>query len=404
MITQRVEQTAELMRREGFAALVVRLPEHVVMLTGYQPILGNSFCIVSLARGGAVEVRMAVPAPEAERASDAQPTQMETYTEETMTWIGDTIKGVHDPLKKLLAAADIPEDAVIGVEGGRLPMATGYTQVGVPGFATFELLRELAPRATLREASSLLAEVEAVKTEGELERIRGAERAAIAGFQAARQTVRGGVTEADVAAEVYAALVRAGYQEDGVWNVQPFVHVMAGRRSSLAYLPWNMTSDAMIEPGDPVLVQLEIGLNGYWAELTRVFFPGSMHETWRNAHMACVRAQDAAMAVIRDGAEAKAVDAAARQVMERAGFGEAFKHGAGHGFGFQAINHGAHPILHPVSPDVMRAGMTHNLEPGVSLHDNGGIRLNDDVAVTRDGYEHLSKNLPRDLEWLITQG
>ncbi|HET9110656.1 MAG TPA: Xaa-Pro peptidase family protein [Ktedonobacterales bacterium] len=399
---ERIERAAEGMRRAGYAALIVREPEHVLMLSGYQPILGNSFLLLSLGASGNPEVRLAALDSEVERASEAQPVQMETFTEETLSWIGDTIVAVKEPLGKLLASAGIAPDAVVGIEGGTHPIATGYTQVGTPAFATIEMLRGLLPQATLRDATDLLDELKAVKSEAELERIRQAERVAIAGFRAAREAARPGVSEADVAAETYAALVRAAYGEAGVWNAQPFVHVMAGRRSYLAYLAYNMTSSAVIQPGDPVLVQLEIGLDGYWAELSRTFFAGSVSETWRAAHAACVRAQDAALKAIRPGVAARDVDAAARDVMKAADYGEAFKHGLGHGFGFQAINHGARPILHPASTDTLRAGMVSNLEPAVYLRDIGGLRLNDDVAVRPDGCELLSRDLPRDLEWMIT--
>ncbi|HET7638877.1 MAG TPA: M24 family metallopeptidase, partial [Ktedonobacteraceae bacterium] len=90
-------------------------------------------------------------------------------------------------------------------------------------------------------------------------------------------------------------------------------------------------------------------------------------------------------------------------VMQQAGFGSAFKHGLGHGFGFQAINHAAAPVLHPASHAVLRSGMVHNMEPAVYLDGKGGIRLNDNVAVRAGGYEVLSSALPRDLDWLVVE-
>ena len=89
--------------------------------------------------------------------------------------------------------------------------------------------------------------------------------------------------------------------------------------------------------------------------------------------------------------------------MGKAGFGPAFKHGLGHGFGFQAINHAAAPVLHPASDAVLRSGMVHNMEPAVYLEGKGGIRLNDNVLVRNDGNEVLSKMIPRDLDWLVVQ-
>ena len=117
-----------------------------------------------------------------------------------------------------------------------------------------------------------------------------------------------------------------------------------------------------------------------------------------------MQAQDAALQSIRDGESARNVDGAARGVMEKAGFGSAFKHGLGHGFGFQAINHAAVPVLHPASKDILRSGMVHNMEPAVYLEDKGGIRLNDNVVVREDGNEVLSSMIPRDLDWLVVKG
>jgi Xaa-Pro aminopeptidase len=176
---------------------------------------------------------------------------------------------------------------------------------------------------------------------------------------------------------------------------------MSGPRAALAYRAFNLTSNRTIAQGDTVTVQMEISINGYWAELTRSFFVGTVSDEWRKAHQACMAAQDAALQHIRDGVLARDVDRAARTIMEQAGFGAAFKHGLGHGFGFQAINHAAAPVLHPASNAVLHTGMVHNMEPAVYLDGKGGIRLNDNVAVRDDGFEVLSRAIPRDLDWLV---
>jgi Xaa-Pro aminopeptidase len=274
----------------------------------------------------------------------------------------------------------------------------------VPGPSTLDLLHSLLPGDYLRDATPILRELAAVKTEEEIEAIRRCEAVAVQGFTAARGAVRVGATEADVAAATYAALLRAGYAASGAHHVLPHVHVMAGPRAALAYRAFNLTSNATIQQGDTVTVQMEIGINGYWAELTRTFFAGSISDEWRKAHQACMAAQDAALKSIHDGATGRAVDSAARHVMQEAGLGSAFKHGLGHGFGFQAINHAAAPILHPASEAVLRSGMVHNMEPAVYLDGKGGIRLNDNVLVREGGNEVLSSALPRDLDWLVVKG
>lgn len=267
-----------------------------------------------------------------------------------------------------------------------------------------ESLHTLLLGSYLRNASPLLDELAAIKTAEDIAAIKRAEALAYQGFAAARDAVRVGATEADVAAATYAALLRKGYAAPDVHHVQPHVHVMAGARAALAYRAFNLTSNATIERGDTVTVQMEIGVNGYWAELTRTFFAGDISDEWRQAHEACMAAQDAAVDHIRDGASARSVDAAARDVMQQAGLGQFFKHGLGHGFGFQAINHSAAPVLHPASNAVLRNGMVHNMEPAVYKDGKGGLRLNDNVLVRDDGCEVLSVALPRDLDWLVVKG
>ena len=101
-------------------------------------------------------------------------------------------------------------------------------------------------------------------------------------------------------------------------------------------------------------------------------------------------AQDAALKLICNGAMARDIDREARSIIEQAGFGAYFKHGLGHGFGLQAINHAAIPKLHPASDAVLRSGMVHNIEPAVYIDGQGGIRLNDNVVVRPNGNEVLS--------------
>ncbi len=399
----RTAHLAELMKRNRYQVLICRLPQHVVMLTGYAPVLGNSFCMVSL-RNGSPEIRLAIPQQEEELLPPGAAVEIRTFSEETMDYIGTCIQVARKPLQELFHSAGLTSGLGVtgGYEGVYSPVAPVYTQVGVPGPATLELLSAALPGAQWRNATNIFDELSEIKTEEDLNQIRRSEQVAIQGFQAAREAVRVGATEADVAAATSMALIRAGYAQPGARLVLPHVHVMAGPRAAEAHKAFNLTSNAAIQHGDTVMVQIELGLDGYWAELTRTFFAAEISNQWRRAHQACVAAQEAALKLIRDGTSGREADAAARTVLYEAGFGEAFKHGLGHGCGFQAINHADAPILHPASESVLRMGMVHNIEPAVYLDGKGGFRLNDNVAVQQDSYELLSAALPRDLDWLVT--
>ncbi|HEY7834817.1 MAG TPA: M24 family metallopeptidase [Ktedonobacterales bacterium] len=404
MNEDRREQVAAALRQAGDAGLICRLPHHVLLLTGYLPVLGNSFCVVALAPDGTAEARLAVPASEADLVPPGAAVAVKTYTEENLDFIGTTLQAVRQPLAALLAEAGLAGDSIIGYEGAPAPLPPTYTQMGVPGADTLDLYHALLPAARLRDATNLLEDLAAVKTEREIAGIRRTAAVARAGFDAARAAVRVSATEAEVAAAATAALLRAGLARSAPGRTQPHAHVLAGPRAAAASASFNLTSTAEIQHGDPVLVQIEIGMDGFWAELTRTFFAGEAASPWGEVARACVRAQDAALARIRDEARGADVDAAARDVMRAAGWGDAFRHGLGHGIGFQAINHGAAPILHPRSQAVLRAGMVHNLEPAAYLDGQGGFRLNDDVLVREGGAEVLSAEMPRDLDWLVVPG
>ena len=136
---------------------------------------------------------------------------------------------------------------------------------------------------------------------------------------------------------------------------------------------------------------------GYVSDLTRTGLlgdgprGGAAEREFAEVYGTVNRAVDAALAVLKPGAEAKAVDAAARGVIERAGYGERFGHGLGHGIGLE-VHEG--PRLSPTSGDVLEAGMVVTVEPGVYLPGRFGVRIEEDVLVTPDGCEVLS-TLPR---------
>jgi Xaa-Pro aminopeptidase len=114
----------------------------------------------------------------------------------------------------------------------------------------------------------------------------------------------------------------------------------------------------------------------------------------RTAHAVVLEAQRAAIECVGPGVRARDVDAAARDVLRKAGWDRLFGHGVGHGLGLEI--HEA-PRLGPRSTDVLRQGMVVTIEPGVYFPGRGGVRIEDDVLVTETGAEVLS-SLPRALD------
>jgi Xaa-Pro aminopeptidase len=112
-----------------------------------------------------------------------------------------------------------------------------------------------------------------------------------------------------------------------------------------------------------------------------------------------LKAQQAAIDTIRPGAVGKDVDAVARAIIADAGFSRFFGHGLGHGIGLDV--HEA-PSLKPISEVVLQPGMIVTVEPGIYLPDFGGVRIEDDVLVTKDGHEVLT-SLPRQFDDCVVQ-
>jgi Xaa-Pro aminopeptidase len=106
-----------------------------------------------------------------------------------------------------------------------------------------------------------------------------------------------------------------------------------------------------------------------------------------------LRAQRRAIDAVRPGVQGQAVDSAARSVIAEAGYGDYFGHGLGHGIGLQ-VHEG--PAVRPHSESVLQPGMVVTIEPGIYLPGRFGVRIEDDVLVTADGYEILT-HLPREL-------
>lgn len=148
---------------------------------------------------------------------------------------------------------------------------------------------------------------------------------------------------------------------------------------------------------DLLLVDWGAQVSFYHSDLTRVLITRKISAKLARLYEVVKAAHRAAIAAIRPGVAGAAVDASARKVIAAAGYGSAFRHGLGHGLGLQV--HEA-PSLRPNSEVILRPGMVVTVEPGIYLRGWGGVRLEDDVLVTRDGCEMLSR-YPRNLDELI---
>ena len=213
--------------------------------------------------------------------------------------------------------------------------------------------------------------------------VRLAER----GFETLRAGLRPELTELEVAHDLEHAMRRFGSPGAAFPPI-----IAAGPRAAL---PHAHPTTALACATDHLLV--DWGANspgGYKSDLTRVLITGKLSAKLEKLYRVVLEAQRQGIAAIRPGAVGKDVDAAARKVIEDAGFGKFFGHSLGHGIGLN-IHEG--PRLAAVSETVLEPGMIVTVEPGIYLPGLAGVRIEDDVLVTAEGHEVLT-SVPKELE------
>lgn len=365
------------LRREGLDALVCRLAENVLCLSGYWPRSGVSFLFVPV---GGMPLLIA---PELEA-----PFLPEGVGQSLFAWgrLGESapLESVRRVLARQAAVSRL------GWEGDFEAVAPAHVagEVLVPAASTAAMLRDAFPAATLVDASPLLRAERARKTPADLAGLRRAAAVAERGVVAFERAIRPGVSECALIAEVEAEIARAGGDPDGADSVRGFAQLLSGPRTAGAWAPWYLATRRALAPGDLVLLELATVADGYWSDITRMAVVGEPDARQREVRHAIDGAVAAAIAACRPGQPARAADAAARAALEVAGLGRAFPHHTGHGLGFRY--HEPVPWLHPDSADTLESGMVCTIEPGVYLEGFGGIRIEENIAIGPAGAELLS--------------
>jgi Xaa-Pro aminopeptidase len=237
-----------------------------------------------------------------------------------------------------------------------------------------------------RPTSDLVEGLRAVKDADEVAAIGEAGKAACAALGRMVGAVRVGMTELEVAALLEAELRRAGSE------AHPFDTIVAS--GPRAALPHARTGRRAVAAGDWLLLDFGSRVAGYCADVTRTFVVGAQPDRRQREVYEVVReAQDAAIRGLRAGMTGKDGDALARERIVRAGFGEEFGHSLGHGLGLEV--HEA-PRLSQVADQALPVGAVVTVEPGVYLPGWGGVRIEDDVALTAQGATLLT-GFPREL-------
>jgi Xaa-Pro aminopeptidase len=270
---------------------------------------------------------------------------------------------------------------------GKLGLGSLAIEADALTMADFETLREALPAVPLKSTRGQVEVLRAIKDGEEVATIRRAIDQAERAFAMLRAGMRRDESEKDVADLLEGYLRRCGA---AAASFPPIVAV--GRNAALPH--YRGTAATRIRDDSFVLIDWGACEGLYKSDLTRVLVTGNVTPVFEQVYRLVLAAQECAITAIRPGVVARDVDSAARAVIEAAGFGPGFQHGLGHGLGMDI--HEA-PMLRKESETALRPGMVVTVEPGIYVPDWGGVRIEDDVLVTADGAEVLSR-VPKALD------
>ena len=198
--------------------------------------------------------------------------------------------------------------------------------------------------------------------------------------------IKPGMTEKELNMMLYSYM--AGYP--GFITDEFIILVLAAANSAN---PHGASGDYAFQEGDIVLMDFCAYYNYYWSDITRCLFVGKVgNPKLAEIYDIVLKANLTAIAAVKPGVKAKDIDKAARDVITEAGYGELFLHRTGHGLGLSVHEE---PYITSVNELVLEEGMTFTIEPGIYIEGVGGVRIEDDILVTKDGCRILTSRSKR---------
>lgn len=225
----------------------------------------------------------------------------------------------------------------------------------------------------------------AVKNEAEIENICKAQRIAEAAFDHILGFIKVGVTEKEVALELDHYMLSHGADSLSFETI-----AISGANTSK---PHGVPTDKKIEHGDFVTMDYGAVVNGYHSDMTRTVAVGAASDEQKKIYKIVFEAQLAVLRVLKNGVKCSDADKAARDVITEAGYGEYFRHSAGHGVGIEIHEK---PFISPKSTATLRSGNVVTDEPGIYIPGKFGVRIEDMALITENGCKNLTK-APKEL-------
>jgi Xaa-Pro aminopeptidase len=250
----------------------------------------------------------------------------------------------------------------------------------------FRYVKAGAPEADYPDAREALSNLRLRKDQVEVEAMRRAVKIAQDALEATIPLIKIGMTEKELSSELVVQLLRQGSEPE-----MPFAPIVSGGPN--AANPHASPSERRLQAGDLLVVDWGATYDGYISDLTRTFAVGEVDDEYKKIHQIVQEANAAGRAAGKPGVPCASVDKAARDVIEKAGYGMYFTHRTGHGIGMEGHEE---PYMRGDNMQLLEPGMAFTVEPGIYLPNRNGVRIEDNVVITETGADVLS-DMPREL-------
>jgi Xaa-Pro aminopeptidase len=374
----KLDRVRALMGEHDLDALVCRAPDNLLYLTDYWCMKGYD-AVVFPREGDPTLVVLEPQLADAERTAWASDIRLFAGYDE------------RDPRPPTARAVDLAvevlrERDLAGRVGLELTQASQSADrmVGEPTLLTSDAVEAFeAAAGEVVDATGLLVQARAVKTEQEIERMRLANELATLGMRHVRDNLRPGMKESEVGAmfEGFVHGIGVGY-EGKVEMARAFTLVWSGPGIST----FTATSDRPVQENEPTLMEIWVCADGYWTDLTKNLCPGKLTAEYERLLELLLETFDEAVAYARPGASLAALDRLIRARIAEGGYPGQPSHPIAHGVGARAHEP---PYAHQAADGEFREGMVLAIEPAAYWEGGGGLRLEDNFLIGADGNEKL---------------
>ena len=250
----------------------------------------------------------------------------------------------------------------------------------------FSHVKAGAPESEFPDASNVLSMLRLKKDKAEVDSMRRAVKIAQDALEATIPLIKIGMTERELSSELVMQLLKNGSDSEF-----PFAPIVSAGPNSAN--PHASPTERKLQAGDLLVVDWGAAYDGYISDLTRTFSVGEVEDEYQKIHRIVQESNAAGRAAGKPNVPCADVDKAAREVIEKAGYGKYFTHRTGHGIGMEGHED---PYMRGDNMQLLEPGMAYTVEPGIYLTGRNGVRIEDNIVITETGADCLS-DMPREI-------